>query len=231
MLRYNCIIIEDEPLAIEILAEYISLEPSLRLLHICTDAIAAIDILKREKIDLLFLDIHLPKLKGLDFLAKIDQYPSVIITSAYHQYALESYNYKIVDYLLKPIEFNRFLKSITKLKSYIKEKSQLTEAKQLMVNVGKKKVKINISEIIYIESAGAYVKIFTLNELVISKLKISTMEDWLKKDGFLRIHRSYLVAKDKIKSFTATFLEIEEKQIPIGRNYKINVLNKLGANK
>jgi DNA-binding LytR/AlgR family response regulator len=231
MLKYNCIIVEDEPLAAEILVDYISQVPFLQLKSVCSDAIYAMEVLQTEKIDLIFLDIHLPKLKGMDFLESLKTPPSVIITSAYKDYAIQAFEVSVIDYLLKPIRFNRFLKAVGKInqpaRTALSEPSQAAaeERKYLYFNVGKRKVKIFIDEILMIESLREYVRITTPDKNILVKFQLNEMEEMLSKNNFLRIHRSFIVSKDKISAFTATGVEIEGKQIPIGRSYKEVVIS------
>ncbi len=233
MLKYNCIIVEDEPLAAEVLADYIQQVPFLQLNEVCADAIYAMEKLQAENIDLMFLDIHLPKLKGLDFLEALKNPPHVIITSAYKEYALQGYEMNVIDYLLKPIRFNRFLKAVNKLnqhKEHILNHSNnaiSTERKFFFFNVGKKRVKIFLDEILYIESLREYVRITTKDKSLLTKFQLNEIEDLLSKNNFLRIHRSFIAAKDKITAFTATDVEINNKSIPIGRSYKELVLSVL----
>lgn len=236
MLKYNCIIVEDEPLAAEVLKDYIQQVPFLELTGICTDAIYAMEKVQTEKVDLMFLDIHLPKLKGLDFLESLKTAPPVIITSAYKEYALEGYELNVIDYLLKPIRFNRFLKAVNKLNQYTEQNipSTLTiapaERRSFFFNVGKKRVKIYLDEILYIESLREYVRITTKDKSILTKFQLNEVEDLLSKNNFLRIHRSFIAAKDKIAAFTATDVEINNKSIPIGRSYKELVLSVLQNN-
>ncbi|AKD53847.1 LytR/AlgR family response regulator transcription factor [Spirosoma radiotolerans] len=226
MQKIACLIIEDEPLAAEILEEYISQMPSLHLANICSDAIQAIDILKNTPVDIIFLDIHLPKLKGLDFIRAIDFPPKIIITSAYQEYALQGYELNVVDYLLKPIEFKRFVVAANKAcqqisDSRVKNNKLLTaERDYLFFNVGKKKEKIVIEEILYIESLREYIKIVTKDRSILTKLSLNLIEEYLLNRNMLRIHRSFIVAMDKIDAFSATDVEIKGKLIPIGRSYK-----------
>ena len=231
MLKYNCIIVEDEPLAAEILVDYISQVPFLQLKSVCSDAIYAMEVLQTEKIDLIFLDIHLPKLKGMDFLESLKTPPSVIITSAYKDYAIQAFEVSVIDYLLKPIRFNRFLKAVGKInqpaRTALSEPPQAgaEERKYLYFNVGKRKVKIFIDEILMIESLREYVRITTPDKNILVKFQLNEMEEMLSKNDFLRIHRSFIVSKDKISAFTATGVEIDGKQIPIGRSYKEVVIS------
>ena len=225
MHQYDCIIVEDEPLAAEILQDYIKQIPFLTLRHICSDAIIALEVLQKEKIDLIFLDIHLPKLKGLDFIKSLKNPPPIILTTAYHEFALQGYEYNVLDYLLKPIEFSRFVMAVNKLKQPIEAKSgQMPpiekERKSIFFNVSKKKVKVYLDEILYVESLKEYIRIVTASNSILTKYQLGEIEEILTKNNFLRIHRSFIVAKDKIDAYTATDVEINNKQIPIGRSYK-----------
>jgi DNA-binding LytR/AlgR family response regulator len=232
MRSYNCIVIEDEPLAVEIMQDYIQQVPFLSLKKVCTDAISAMEILHHEKIDLIFLDIHLPKLKGLDFLSTLKNPPKVIITTAYHQYALKSYDYHVVDYLLKPIEFNRFLTAVNKIKPdlpAVAEQNELsTERVHFFFNVAKKKVKIFVDEILYIEAQKEYIKIRTREKTILTKFQLSSLEELLPAANFIRVHRSFIIAKDKVEAFSIYDIEIGGAMIPIGRNYKELVMSQLG---
>jgi DNA-binding LytR/AlgR family response regulator len=226
MQRYNCIIVEDEPLAAEVVRDYIVQVPFLQLKGICTDALYAMEMLQKEKIDLVFLDIHLPKLKGFDFIKALKTPPQIIITSAYQEYALQGYELNVVDYLLKPIEFNRFLMAVNKLKEQRQADASpiipqaAAERASLFFNVSKKRVKVYIDEILFIESLKEYIRITTKDKSILTKFQLGEIEEMLAKNGFLRIHRSFLVAKNKIDAFTATDVEINGRQIPIGRSYK-----------
>jgi len=233
MQKYSCIIVEDEPLAAEVLEDYIKQVPFLQLKGICSDAIYAMDMLQKEKIDLIFLDIHLPKLKGFDFVKALKNPPQVIITSAYQEYALQGYELNVVDYLLKPIEFSRFLMAVNKLKQSVAPVSPAAhvtarpERLHLFFNVSKKKVRVYLDEILYIESMKEYIRIVTRDKTILTKFQIGQIEELLARNNFLRVHRSFIVAKDKIEAFTATDVEVNGKPIPIGRSYKELVVSVL----
>ncbi|MCF1716810.1 LytTR family DNA-binding domain-containing protein [Flavihumibacter sp. RY-1] len=236
MEKYSCIIVEDEPLAAEVLTDYIRQTPFLELKGICSDAIYALELLQRQPIDLIFLDIHLPKLRGYDFIRTLKNQPQIIITTAYREYALEGYELNVVDYLLKPISFNRFLSAINKVRKNIDPVlTQLArqpvgelEAPYILINVNKKRVKIELSEILYIESKKEYISIVTRQQAYLTKYALGDIDQQLDKARFLRIHRSFIVARDKIKAFNATEVEINGIQLPIGRSYKELVLSLLG---
>jgi DNA-binding LytR/AlgR family response regulator len=223
MLDITCIIIEDEPLAVKILTDYISQLQYLRLTKTCKDALEANEYLKDNSPDLIFLDIHLPRLKGIAFLKTLSNPPAVIITTAYHQYAIEGFDMNVTDYLLKPIEFERFLIAVNKVKTTRIEDQQKSgnESKShAFFTVQKKKVRIMFSDIVYIESQREYIKIVTLQKDYILKMSTNEIESILPSEQFKRIHRSYIVSTNKIESYTAEMVELNGHAIPIGRNYK-----------
>jgi DNA-binding LytR/AlgR family response regulator len=188
------------------------------------DAILATDWLRDHQTDLIFLDIHLPKLKGMAFLKTLTNPPAVIITTAYHQYAVEGFNLNVTDYLLKPFEFERFLTAVTKVRTTQGQKQKANETDEikdhLFVNVQKKKVKILFSEIVYIESQQEYIKLVTIKKVYFSKVTTSEMENLLPANLFKRIHRSYIVSVNKIDSYNSEMVEVNGISIPIGRSYR-----------
>lgn len=224
MSKVTCIIVEDEPLAAKVLMDYISQVPFLELKGTFKDAIMATDYLRENSADLIFLDIHLPKLKGMAFLKTLVNPPAVIITTAYHQYAVEGFNLNVTDYLLKPIEFDRFLVAVTKVKTAQPDKQKVVESREekafIFLSVQKKKVKILFSEIVYIESQREYIKIVTTKKEFISKMSTNEIEAVLPADQFKRIHRSYIISISKIESYTADMVEVNGVSIPVGRGYR-----------
>jgi len=227
MSKIKCIIVEDEPLATKVLVDYVSQVPFLELQGTFKDAILATDWLRQHTTDLLFLDIHLPKLKGMAFLKTLTHPPAVIITTAYHQYAVEGFDMNVTDYLLKPIEFERFLVAVNKVKTAQSEKPGETETKDfIFLNVQKKKVKILFSEIVYIESQREYIRIVTTKKEYISKMSTHEIESILPANLFKRIHRSFIVSVNKIQSYTAEEVDVNGIAIPVGRGYR-DVIEKL----
>jgi DNA-binding LytR/AlgR family response regulator len=220
MSEIKCIIVEDEPLAVKVLTDYISEIPFLALKGTFKDAILATDFLRENIIDLIFLDIHLPKLKGMDFLKTMTSPPAVIITTAYHQYAVEGFNMNVTDYLLKPFGFERFLIAVNKVKSLKAEATGDDRKKYLFLNVQKKKVKILLEDIVYIESQREYVKIVTTGKEYISKMSTHEVEALLPANRFRRVHRSFIISINKIESYTSEVIEVNGISIPIGRGYK-----------
>lgn len=230
MSKIKCIIIEDEPLAVKILTDYIAQVHFLSLQGTFKNALLATAYLHDNTIDLIFLDIHLPKLKGIDFLKTLTYPIAVIITTAYHQYAVQGFDLSVTDYLLKPFAFERFLVAVNKVKINYKNdaKPNDSELKKdfIFLNVQKKKVKLLFSEILYIESQREYIKIFTTKKQIISKISTHEIERLLPETLFKRIHRSYIISTNMIESYTAENVDINGVSIPIGREYK-SVIEKL----
>jgi len=230
MSKTRCIIVEDEPLAAKVLKDYVDQVPFLEWQGTFKDAILATEFLRDHTTDLIFLDIHLPRLKGIAFLKTLSNPPAVIITTAYHQYAVEGFEMNVTDYLLKPIEFERFLVAVNKVKAAQKEPTPVHESKEardhLFLNVDRKKVKVLFSDIVYIESQREYIKIVTTKKAYISKMSTHEIEQLLPQQLFKRIHRSYIISIGKIDSYTAEEVEVNGIAIPIGRGYR-DTLNDL----
>lgn len=234
--KIKCIIVDDEPLAIEVLEAYVDRVETLELVGAFRNAIKAFEFIQTTTVDLIFLDIQMPKLTGIDFLKSLRIQPKVIFTTAYREYALEGYELEVIDYLLKPISFERFMKSISRVLS---DSSSVTpigdggaqdtmEDQFIFFKSDKKMIKVFLKEILFIESLKDYVKITTSDKEVVTHQKISYLENKLPSKGFLRVHRSFMVAVCKIDSYSATEIEINNYSIPIGRNYKGEVLETLG---
>jgi DNA-binding LytR/AlgR family response regulator len=232
MQALNCLIVEDEPLAAGILEDYIGQVPGLKLRAACQDVFSATDVLRKETIDIIFLDINLPGMNGLDFLKTINKTYHVILTTAYHQYALEGYDLNVTDYLLKPIEFARFLKAVNKVfdrnpQSPSSSAEQTKTEKYYFFHTGKKQVKVFVHEILYIESLKDYLQIYTKDQKIITKFQISEMEKLMEENDFIRIHKSFIINSRKVSAFTATQVEVGSKTLPIGRTFKDSVMRKL----
>ena len=234
----QCLIIEDEPLAAEVLTDYISQIPFLATAGHCTDAFKALEILKKRIVDVLFLDLHLPGLKGFDLLKSLSYRPQIIITTAYQQYALQGYEWQVVDYLVKPIEFNRFLLAVNKL---VLPPTPITDPDKSLITVtrpyifiyaDKKQVKLFIDEILWVESDRDYIKIIS-RSLQRSEPKTTvirqTLQDFEKQlpDSFLRVHRSFVVNAELIDAYDSAHVEIEGKPVPVGRQFRDALLQKL----
>jgi two-component system, LytTR family, response regulator len=230
MSKLKCIIVEDEPLAAKVLKDYIATVPFLELQHVFKDAILATEFLRDHETDLIFLDIHLPKLKGMAFLKTLVHQPAVIITSAYPQYAVEGFNQNVTDYLLKPIDFERFLVAVNKVKAVNPGYQKLPENREsqdyVFLNMQKKKAKILFSEIIYIESKKEYIRIVATNKEYLTKMSTHEIEALLPAGLFKRVHRSFIVSVNRIESYTSDMIEVQGGIfIPIGRGYRDMVGN------
>lgn len=228
--KISCCIVDDEPPAIQLLEKYCSLVDELSVSYTCQSAVEAFGLLKKSSVELLFLDIQMPILNGIDFLKSMKNPPSVIITTAYREYAVEGYDLDIVDYLLKPISFDRFLKAIDRYRNTlttsvpnIKEEINKT----IFFNINKKNHKVELENILYLESLKDYVRIHTTNEKLIVKGNIGTIMKQLPESHFIRIHRSYAIALQSLKSYNQKIVEIDSATIPIGESYKEAFLNKM----
>jgi DNA-binding LytR/AlgR family response regulator len=224
MRELNCLIVEDEPLAAEVISDYIRQVPGLALKGICGDASAALQVLRADKTDVIFLDINLPRLNGLEFIKTLQGKYHIILTTAYHEYALDGFNLNAVDYLLKPIEFSRFLQAINKVYALLQEPQvSLTGSPVHRTHFfflqDKKNVKVFADEIRYIESLKDYIRIHTLHGPVVTKYQIGEMEELLSSGNFCRIHKSFIVNLDFVKAYSATDVEVGEESLPLGRTY------------
>lgn len=220
----TCLVIEDEPLAAGILEDYIRQVPWLRFAGRCADARAAYEALQQQQVDVIFLDIHLPGLKGLDFLRSLPQPPQAILTTAYHEYALDGYELSAVDYLLKPIDFERFLKAVQKLKPPSTASIAVPERAFHFFNVNKKMVRVWLDDILSAESLKEYVRLRLRDgSSLVTKGQLSDMEQRLAGRQFVRAHRSFLVGLRHVEAYTATELYVGGSAVPIGRQYQAAV--------
>jgi DNA-binding LytR/AlgR family response regulator len=230
-MKYKCIIIDDEPLAIEVIKTHLQKLGIFEVAAEFSSAIEAFETLSKEKIDLLFLDIQMPGIKGTDFLRTLVNPPKVILTTAYREYAFEGYELNVIDYLLKPISYERFLKASDKFLKSTEASATFPENNHdkrfIYLNINKKVYKILIHEIVFVESIKDYLTIHTLNGNITAKHTISSFETLLPPGEFIRIHRSFIVSVGKIKGFNAHSIDIGGKELPIGPNYQSGVFEKL----
>ncbi len=234
--KVKCIIVDDEPVAREIVKSFVGKIHNLELVSLCKNASEALEVLNRESIDLLFLDINMPEISGLSLAKSIHHKTKVIFTTAYREYAIEGFDLQVVDYLLKPIAFDRFLKAVQKYfdlhaakEIQIKQVKVQEENNFIFVRSDRKMVKVRFDEILYIESLSDYVKIYTKEQVIVTRETISNIESKLPSKNFLRTHRSYIASIQEINSYTNEFVEIQKKAIPISRSYKESVLKKLAG--
>ncbi len=239
-MKIRCLIVDDEPLAIRVIKKHCSNVQDIEVIASCENAVEAFSILQKHSVDLLFLDIQMPELSGLELLRTLPNPPHVIITTAYREYALEGYDLDVTDYLLKPISFERFLKAIQKvyrrmdpdqiLQQKIIQSKPSNEDEFLLARVKNKFVKVFLNDILYVESIKDYVRIKTPEREIVTKISISEMEKNLSGSDFIRIHRSFIVPLNKIDSFSPTEVEIGNVSIPVGRSYKTLMLKRLQNN-
>ena len=228
-----CLAVDDEPPALEILKKYIHAVQHLELAGTCADAIEALTFLQNHPVDLLFLDIQMPQLLGTDLIRTLKKPPKVIFTTAFRKFAVEGFELDAVDYLLKPISFERFLKAVNKVMDtslQVIENGFTGNNKQnnltgafISLRADRKNLKISLNDILYIESLKDYIKVITVNKTIITKQSISSIEEMLPKENFIRIHRSYIVSLNKIESYTNELIGIAKQELPISRMYKLEV--------
>lgn len=230
----NCIIVDDEPVAREILENHLKKIAAIHVVGSCKNAIEAFNLINLHKIDLIFLDINMPEISGLSFAKSINKNIKIIFTTAYREYAIDGFDLRAVDYLLKPISFERIYQAINKYKNEntpIKAETttDLTSEKNdfIFVKSDRKMIKINFTEVNYIESLADYLKIHLMDKTILTRETITSIEAKLPKRDFLRIHRSYIISISKIESFTNEFVEINKKAVPISRSYKNDVKMRL----
>ena len=221
----HCVIIDDEQHAIDVLRTHISRLPALVLVYATTDPVKGFQYVQENQVDLIFLDIQMPELTGLQFLELLKEKTKVILTTAYSEHALQGYEHNITDYLLKPVQFDRFLKAVQKVLR------QVTEKEFLFVKTGtrNKLVKVEISSIEYVESKGNYISFITPTENVMTLLTLKELEQELPKNTFIRIHQSYIVPINKIVAIAGNELQVGQHHLPIGETYKKNLLEHIGS--
>ena len=230
----KCIIVEDEILAQQVLESHLEKTPQLELVGVCGNVVEAKNLLEKNEIDLIFLDIQLPGMTGLNFLRSLPESPMVILTTAYAEHALESYDFNVIDYLLKPISLERFKRAINKLINgrftTLTAKEKETNSDHIFIRSGSKFFKINFTEIIFIESMKDYLRVHTTEHNLVTHQTMTDIEKLLPPRKFIRIHKSYIVAVDHIKSIYGNTVETADGAIPIGSIYKSNVMSLVGRN-
>lgn len=232
-LKLDCLIVDDEPLAQEVLENYISRTPSLRLAGKCSNVIEATEFIKNHQIDVLFLDIQMPEVTGIEFIKTISRPPVVIFTTAHSNYALEGFDLNVQDYLLKPISYERFSKTVEKIENFFRLKnkevvSEENDANYMFVKSDQKLIKVFYDEIIFIEALADYVKIHTPQKRIVTLQTMKNLEEKLPSAKFRRVHRSYIVGLEKIKAVSGNQIDTEIQAIPIGKNYKDEFFDHLG---
>jgi DNA-binding LytR/AlgR family response regulator len=232
--KLNCIIVDDEPKARNVLRRYIDKDLSLQLNAEFSSATPVIDYLENNQVDVIFLDMEMPKISGMDLAKRVNKNVKVVITTAHPEYAVQGFDLEVFDYLLKPVRIERFSKTINRIlqlpvsNNNAGEKNQKGEPPYLFFRTERKMVKVYISDILYVESMRNYVQIVTTDKVISTKNSITSIEVMLPAESFLRIHRSFIVAKSKLTSYSSEVVEIYEIRIPIGKFYRDDVLELLG---
>ncbi len=221
----KALIIDDEPLARQVILQYAKDIPNLEIVCECNNALEASQVLKEKQIDLMFLDVNMPKLSGLEFLRNLRQAPLVILTTAYTDYALEGYELNILDYLKKPFGFERFFKAYQKAEEQLellrqKNTPSKNTDEYIFIKANKKAIRVNISEINFIEGLGDYIKIHLKDTHHVTNLSMKKMEELLPSDEFFRIHKSFIIRLDSILSIEGNLVEIGKQKLPVGNNYR-----------
>ncbi len=235
-MKTKCLVVDDEPLARDLMRNHIGKLGNFEIVAECCDAMKALRELRNHNVDLIFMDIQMPQITGIEFLRTLKNPPKVIITTAHREHALDGFELDVVDYLLKPITFERFLKSVNKYFQIVPGEPQnhetgaiptLPEDTFIYVKENKRVIKLRLKDIIYVEGLSEYVQIHTVKRRVITKISMTNMQEKLIDANFMRIHKSFIVSSDKIEAFTSHSIEVPGKELPIGRSYKNDVLKLL----
>ena len=229
----NCLIIDDEPLARKLISSHVAKIDELTIAAECGSAVEAISLLQKKKVDLIFLDIQMPEITGLQFIKTFKNPPAIILTTAHREFALEAFELDVLDYLLKPVSFERLLKAVNKFFEQrgtpdIAVASSNVDAKFIYLKSDRKTLKIMLDQILYIESLDDYVKVHFQDRVIVTRENITKLEQSLPKGQFVRVHRSFIISTSKIDSITSEFVEINKKQIPFGRAFKQSSMISLG---
>ncbi|WP_369013846.1 LytR/AlgR family response regulator transcription factor [Flavobacterium anhuiense] len=231
-MKIKCVLIDDEPLAIKVLENYFTNFTDFEVLATFTNSLEALDFINSTTVDAVFLDINMPMMTGFELISLIENKTKVIITTAFREFAAESYDLDVLDYLVKPIPLPRFIKCINKitteynLKNNIKVETAKGDS-HIFIKVDKKMMKINIEEILFVEGMKEYIKVVTPDKTYITHKSLTSLSEELPQDRFLRIHKSYVIALNKVKSIEGNRVQIQSYNIPIGRNYSKEVKNKI----
>lgn len=230
---YKCLVIEDEPLAQDVLKKYIHDHPSLELAAICGDALEAQQLLAKQPVPLLFLDINLPRLSGTGFLKTLSHPPLVIFTTAYPEFAAEGFELDAIDYLVKPFSFERFLKAVNKALEKLERKmtDKPSTPASIFIKADKKVYKINLDDILYLEALDDYVKLVTAQASYLVNDTLKSLQEELPASHFMRVHKSYIISKNSIVFFEGNYVRIGEKDIPIGASYREEIFARLRGGK
>jgi len=231
MIRIKCVITDDEPMARKGIKGYVEKVDFLELVGVCEDAVSLNSLLREQPVDLLFLDIEMPYINGLELLQSINNPPKVIFTTAYEQYALKGFELEAVDYLLKPISFERFLKSVNRVYELFRQNVPPPVADHLFIKTDDKLVKVSINDIVYIEAMENYVNIYTAQTRYITHATLKSVLECITDPGFIQTHKSFVINAAKITSIEGNLIELGKHQVPVSRSMKDGVMEKILKNK
>jgi len=228
-MQLNCLIVDDEPLSQDVISDYVSVCPELTLKGTCKDAIEAGEILKNEKIDVLFLDVNMPRLSGISFVKTLKEPPFFVFITAYPEYAIEGFDVEAVDYLLKPVSFERFRIGVNRVVERFSSKQNIdSSAQHIMVRSNKKSYKINFDELLYLEAQGDYVKFVTIERVLMVHGTLKEMMQQLPQNQFERIHKSFIISLSKVDYVEGNQVKVGENKVPVSLSYREQLLKKLG---
>ncbi len=228
-MRLNCLVVDDEPLSREVITDYVSASPELLLIGASKDALEAGKILTNEKIDLLFLDINMPRLSGIDFVKTLKDPPLFVFVTAYSEYAIEGFDVEAVDYLLKPVSFERFRIAVNRvLERFALKQRTVVSQRHIMVRADKKNYKIDFDELLFLEAQGDYVKFVTTEKLLMVHGTLKEMLEQLPRNEFERVHKSYVISLSKVDYLEGNQVKVGEHKIPVSLSYREQLLKKLG---
>jgi len=227
-MKLNCIIVDDEPLSQDVLEDFIKACPDLKLIAVCNDALEAGEVVKKERVDLLFLDVNMPKLSGIGFIKSLKEPPLFILVTAYPEYAIEGFEIDAVDYLLKPVSFERFRAAVNRTVERYSARDELDLTEHIMVRANKKNYRINFNEILYLEAQGDYVRFVTNNKSLMVHGTLKEFISEIPENKFVRIHKSYVISLSKVEYTEGNKVKVGESKLPVSLSYKDEFLEKMG---
>ncbi len=233
-MKLRCLIVDDEPLSVKVVQKYVEKLPQLELVAVCYNAFEAMEVLQKKEVDVLFLDINMPQLSGISLMKALPHPPAVVFTTAYPEYAVEGFELEAVDYLLKPFSFERFIKAVQKVQERLNWQQNHTvnteESDHLIIKVDKKLYRLRFPGIQYLQAYGDYVKVFATQETLLTKERLSNLEEMLPNEQFLRIHRSYIISLNAIQFIEGNQVQIGTSKLPVGQKYRESLLNWMQMN-
>ncbi|MCP3928465.1 MAG: response regulator transcription factor [Bacteroidetes bacterium] len=233
-MKLRCLIVDDEPLSVKVVQKYVEKLPQLELVAVCYNAFEAMEVLQKNEVDVLFLDINMPQLSGISLMKALPHPPAVVFITAYPEYAVEGFELEAVDYLLKPFSFERFIKAVQKVQERLNWQQNHTvnteESDHLIIKVDKKLYRLRFPDIQYLQAYGDYVKVFATQETLLTKERLSNLEEMLPNEQFLRIHRSYIISLNAIQFIEGNQVQIGTTKLPVGQKYRESLLNWMQMN-